>query len=52
MEMVGHQMFNRKTVCMNKTRPSYAIPPCTYVVGVHDNSNQQGLTQWNMKMVE
>ena len=37
MEMVGHQMFVCKLVCMNKTTPSYAIPPCTYVVGVHDN---------------
>ena len=52
MEMVGNQMFDCKMVCMNKTGPSYAIPPCTYVVGVHDNSNQQGLTQRNMKMVE
>jgi len=52
MEMVGHQMFVREMVCMNKTWPSYAIPPCGYVVGAHDNSNQQGLTQWSMKMVE
>lgn len=52
MEMVGHQMFVHEMVCMNKTWPSYAIPPCGYVVGAHDNSNQQGLTQWIMKMVE
>ena len=51
MEVIDHKIFVWEMVCMNKTLPSYAIPPFVNVVGVHDNSNQQGLIQWNMKMV-
>ena len=46
------QMFAYEMVCMDKTWSSYAIPPCINVGEVHDNSNKEGLMQWNMKMIE